>query len=84
MTARELIAKAAEEAGFTNKSTHDEQTYWNVDQWKSGRKYLRVNFDARGRVRSASWGNGRTSKFFGGYQQKQQILNKISAWTESK
>ena len=84
MTARELIAKAAQDAGFTNKSTEDEIRYWNIDQWKLGRKYLRVQFDGLGRVRDASWGNGRTSKIFIGKGLKDKVVVKLTEWAESK
>lgn len=84
MNTRERIAEAAQKAGFRNAASEGDQKYWGVDEWRKGRRYVRVNYDTLGRVRDASWGNGRESKFFGGYRQAEQIINKINSWTEGK
>jgi hypothetical protein len=78
MTARELITKTAEEAGFVNKATDSESRYYSVDHWKNGKAYLRVNYDVQGRVRAASWGYGSKTRNLIGKGLKDKVTAKIS------
>jgi hypothetical protein len=84
MTAREKIAEAAQKAGCINKATEDHQKYWGIDEWRMGRKYIRIVFDRLGRVREVSWGTGRKNGVFPRKGAADLVLEVLNKWEEKK